>query len=192
MVLPALSVRTGIGIWKKYRLLLKRIISRSGHFALALSHKLDETHFYKIPTLPELRLQVFSDLAYGAQAIQYFTYRGLQHDDPTEVYDLVKTVNQEVQQLAGIFLGAQVISVSHTGSEIPEGTKALGSLPTPIKSLTTSDTGAVVSVLEKGGNQYLVVVNRDFRNVMNLSIDVDSSVSRVLKMVQRLLRTALR
>ena len=150
-------------------------------FALALSHKLDETHFYKIPTLPELRLQVFSDLAYGAQAIQYFTYRGLQHDEPTEVYDLVKTVNQEVQQLAGIFLGAQVISVSHTGSEIPEGTKALGSLPTPIKSLTTSDTGAVVSVLEKGGNQYLVVVNRDFRNVMNLSIDVDSSVSRVLK-----------
>lgn len=112
--------------------------------------------------MPELRLQVFSDLAYGAQAIQYFTYRGLQHDEPTEVYDLVKTVNQEVQRLAGIFLGAQVISVSHTGSEIPEGTKALGSLPTPIKSLTTSDTGAVVSVLEKGGNQYLVVVNRDF------------------------------
>ena len=47
--------------------------------------------------------------------------------------------------------------------------------------MTTSDTGAVVSVLEKGGNQYLVVVNRDFRNVMNLSIDVDSSVNRVLK-----------
>ena len=35
---------------------------------------------------------------------RYFTYRGLQHDEPTEVYDLVKTVNQEVQQLAGIFL----------------------------------------------------------------------------------------
>ena len=89
--------------------------------------------------------------------------------------------NQEVQQLAGIFLGAQVISVSHTGSEIPEGTTALGSLPAPIKSLTTSDTGAVVSVLEKGSNQYLVVVNKDFRNVMNLAIDVDGSVSRVLK-----------
>ena len=73
------------------------------------------------------------------------------------------------------------ISVSHTGSEIPEGTTALGSLPTPIKSLTTSDTGAVVSFLEKGSNQYLVVVNKDFRNVMNLAIDVDGSVSRVLK-----------
>ena len=97
------------------------------------------------------------------------------------LYNLVKTVNQEVQQLAGIFLGAQVISVSHTGSEIPEGTTALGSLPTPIKSLTTSDTGAVVSFLEKGSNQYLVVVNKDFRNVMNLAIDVDGSVSRVLK-----------
>lgn len=38
-------------------------------FALALSHKLDNTHFYRIPTLAELRLQVFSNLAYGAQAI---------------------------------------------------------------------------------------------------------------------------
>ena len=42
-----------------------------------------------------------------------------------------------------------------------------------------------VSVLEKGGNQYLVVVNRDFRNVMNLSIDMDSSVSRVLDVYKR-------
>lgn len=150
-------------------------------FALALSHKLDDTHFYRIPTLAELRLQVFSNLAYGAQAIQYFTYRGLQHDEPTAVYELVKTVNREVQQLAGIFLGAQVISVSHAGSEIPEGTKALESLPAPIKSLKVSDGGAVVSVLEKGGNQYLVVVNKDFQNVMSLSVDADSSVSRVGK-----------
>lgn len=151
MVLQALSVRTGIGIWKKYRLLPKRVINLFGHFAL--SHKLDETHCYKISTLPELRLQVFSDQAYGAQAIQYFTYRGLQHDERTEVYGLVKAVNQEVQQLAGIFLGAQVVSVSHTESEIPEGTIALGSLSIPIKSLATSDTGAIVSVLEKGSNQ---------------------------------------
>lgn len=150
-------------------------------FALALSHKLDDTHFYRIPTLAELRLQVFSNLAYGAQAIQYFTYRGLQHDEPTAVYELVKTVNREVQQLAGIFLGAQVISVSHAGSEIPEGTKPLESLPAPIKSLKVSDGGAVVSVLEKGDNQYLVVVNKDFQNVMSLSVDADSSVSRVGK-----------
>ncbi len=150
-------------------------------FALTLSHTLDQTHFYEIPTLPELRLQVFSNLAYGAQAIQYFTYWGLQHDEPTEVYDLIRTVNKEVQQLAGVFLGAQVVSVAHTGSKIPEGTKALGNLPTPIKTLNTGDGSAVVSILEKGENQYLVVVNKDFHNAMNLSIDVDSSVSRVLK-----------
>lgn len=150
-------------------------------FALALSHQLDESHFYRIPTLPELRLQVFSNLAYGAQAIQYFTYRGLQHDEPTEVYDLVKTVNREVQQLAGIFLGAEVLSVAHTGSEIPEGTKTLQTLPSPIKSLSTSDAGAVVSVLKKKENRYLVVVNKDFRDVMSLSIEADISVSRVLK-----------
>lgn len=150
-------------------------------FALALSHQLDDTHFYRIPVLEELRLQVFSDLAYGAQAIQYFTYWGLQNDEPTAVYDLVKTVNREVQQLSSVFLGANVISVSHTGNQIPEGTKALDSLPAPIKSLKTSESGAVVSVLEKGVNQYIVIVNRDFRNVMNLSVETDGSVSRIQK-----------
>lgn len=34
MVLQALFVRTGIGIWKKYRLLLKRTKSRFGHLHL--------------------------------------------------------------------------------------------------------------------------------------------------------------
>ena len=150
-------------------------------FALALSHRLDETHFYQIPTLGELRLQIFSNLAYGAQAIQYFTYWGIQQDKPTVVYDLVKTVNQEVQQLANIFLGATVISVSHTGSQLPQGTKRLDNLPVTIKSLNTSDGGAVVSVLEKGENQYLVIVNKDYRNTMNLSVETDRSVNRVLK-----------
>ena len=29
---------------------------------------------YPVPTIPQMRLQVYSDLAYGAQGIQYFTY----------------------------------------------------------------------------------------------------------------------
>ena len=150
-------------------------------FALALSHRLDDSHFYQIPTLAELRLQVFSNLAYGAQAIQYFTFHGLYRESTTPVYDLVKIVNQEVQQWADIFLDAHVIGIWHTGTVLPEGTKSLGTLPSEIKSLTTSNVGAVVSLLEKQDNQYLVVVNKDYRNAMELNIDADATVRRISK-----------
>jgi hypothetical protein len=149
-------------------------------FALALGHTLNGNEIYRIPTLGELRLQVFSNLAYGAQAIQYFTFYGIcRGTEKTAIFDYFKTVDTEVQALAGIFVGDSLISVNHTGTTIPNGTKKLETLPAHIKSLTTSDGGAIVSVLEKGNSQYLVIVNRDFLNPMDLNIDVDSSVSKV-------------
>jgi hypothetical protein len=151
-------------------------------FALAWSHDLDSIHHYAVPTLAELRLQVFSNLAYGAQAIQYFTFRGVVDENgKTPVYDLLQTVNREIQSLSGIFSGATVISVWHTGTQIPEGTRPLDKLPKPIKSLTTSEIGAVVSLLGKGENQYLVIVNRSYRNAMTLTVVTDKTVKRVLK-----------
>lgn len=151
-------------------------------FALAWSHDLDSVHHYAVPTLAELRLQVFSDLAYGAQAIQYFTFYGaIDKNGKTPVYGLLQTINKEIENLSSVFLGATVISVWHTGSQIPDGTRSVGKLPEPIKSLSTRENGAIVSLLEKGDNQYLVIVNRDYRNTMALSIDVDPFVQRVLK-----------
>jgi len=149
-------------------------------FGLALSHTLSDV-FYPIPTVAELRLQMFSNLVYGAQGFQYFTYWGVYHDAPTEVYNRVKTVNQELQNLASVFLGANIISVWHTGSEIPAGTRPLGQLPAPIKSLSTNGLGAVVSYLEKGDNQYLAIVNRDYKKPMELTAILDPSVKQVLK-----------
>lgn len=150
-------------------------------FALALSHNLDSRHFYPIPTLAELRLQVFSNLAYGAQGIQYFTYWGIFHDTPTIVYDRVKTVNQDIRNLSSVFHKSSVISVWHTGKQLPLGTHPVSGLPSQIKSLSTSDGGAVVSLLEKGENRFLVVVNRDYNNPMTLNVQLDSSVKQVTK-----------
>ncbi|MFA5817132.1 MAG: hypothetical protein WC865_16115 [Bacteroidales bacterium] len=158
-------------------------------FALAVAHGP-----YPIPTVAQLRLQVYSDLAYGAQGIQYFTYwtpldtvwkfnNGpiTPEGKRTGVYDRIKVVNKEIKDLSGVFLDARVISIAHTGSTIPAGTKRLIKLPQPIKDLKTEGTGAVVSVLENGGNSYLVVVNRDFRNTMKLTIVCDTKVKKVLK-----------
>ncbi len=150
---------------------------------------------YPEPSIREIKLQQFSNLAYGAQGLQYFTYwtpeQGRDqdfHNGPigldwkrTEIYDRIKSVNQEIQNYAKFFLHSRLISVAHTGKMRPTGTKYIDMLPSPIKVLETSDNGAIISLLEKGNIQILAIVNRDFNNPMKLTIYTDEKVKRVQK-----------
>lgn len=149
---------------------------------------------YPVATLASLRLQVYSDLAYGAQGIQYFTYWTLSdktmnfNNAPmtadgkkTDTYGKIQQISKEINNLSGIFLGAQMVSVAHTGNSIPVGTKPLTQLPKPITLFKTKGVGAVVSVMKKNGTSYLVVVNRDFTAPMGLIIKCANGVSKVSK-----------
>ena len=157
-------------------------------FALSTAHKP-----YPVATLASLRLQLYTDLAYGAQCLQYFTYwcptPGTWdfHDAPiaedgtkTAVYDIVKSMNKEIQAHAGIFVGCKVNKVYHTGSEIPYGVTELPSpLPEPLKSLNTNGGGALVSFLEKGDYQYVMIVNRSHLTEFDYSISFTKDVAQV-------------
>jgi hypothetical protein len=170
-------------------------------FALSAAHV-----NYPVPTLADLRLQVYSNLAYGAQGIQYFTYWHPGYHPyvsapvdvegkKTEVYDRVKEMNEEIKNLSKVFLGAEMISVGHTGTVIPDGTVRLGKLPKEIKKLETESVeavfatsargqdfpGAVVSQLKKGDEGFLVIVNRDVNRNMKVKIKTAASVQRILK-----------
>jgi len=158
-------------------------------FALSVAHSK-----YPVPTLAQLRLQVYSDLAYGAQGIQYFTYWTpsdttwkfnnapiSSEGKRTVVYDRIRQVNGEIACLSPVFMGSRVISVSHTGENIPQGTRPLETLPESIKLLKTEGKGAVVSVLKNGQDNYLVIVNRDFLAPMTLYLESTNNVQRVLK-----------
>jgi hypothetical protein len=149
-------------------------------FVLATAH-----NPYPIPEVSHLRLQAFSDLAYGAQAIQYFTYWTTKsdtwnfHQGPIEAdgsrtptYERVKQVNAEIQALRGAFLGGKVLSVGHTGATIPSGTSQFSPVA-PVESLETDGPGAVVSRIENGKRQFLVVVNRDLHKPMPLRVSFD-------------------
>lgn len=158
-------------------------------FALSVAHGK-----YPVPTISQLRLQVFSDLAYGAQGIQYFTY-WTPYDSTwnfnngpisldgkrTEVYDRIRQVNCEIASLSPVFLGSRVISVYHTGDNIPQGTRPLEKLPEHFKVLKTNGKGAVVSLLKNGDDNFLVIVNRDFIAPMSLWIECEDNVRKVLK-----------
>ena len=159
-------------------------------FALATKHGP-----YPIPTRAALRLQLYSDLVYGAQGLQYFTYWtpagdsffDYQHGPigldgkRTEIYDLVKEMNAEIKSIAGVFLGAKVLSVRHTGTTIPRGTKRLTLLPEKVRVLDTHGNGAIVSLFENAGKKYLAIVNRSLVDAMELTFYADPSVKRVLK-----------
>lgn len=137
-------------------------------FALTSSHHLGAPSppaFYPVPTPGHLRLQVFSDLLYGAQAIQYFTAGGLYDSGTSErtpVYDIVKEVNGEIKAYSPVFLGCSVEGVWHTGDTVPSHTRRLEAMPHPaVESLSVSGEGGVVSLVSNGGRKYLAVQNRD-------------------------------
>ena len=119
-------------------------------FVLSVPHDVPFTPdtYYPTPTLSSLRLQVYSNLAYGAQGIQYFTYwnpgknEGYNyHDAPisregqkTKTYFLVQAMNQELAKVAQLFYGAKVTAVNHMNT-IPIGATKLATLPPNIKKL---------------------------------------------------------
>jgi len=155
-------------------------------FALSESHYLGPPSppaFYPVPTTGHLRLQVFSDLLYGAQVIQYFTFRGMYDKEtlaPTPVFHIVKQVNSEVKAWSEIFAGASIKGVWHTGDSVPSGTRPLVEMPhAKIKSLDMSGEGAVVSLIQKGGSMYLAVQNRDCVHDAVLSIDFTGKVTMI-------------
>jgi hypothetical protein len=157
-------------------------------FALTTAHAT-----YPVPTPAQLRMQMFSNLAYGAQGLEYFTYWTPEsktwdfHKGPitpdgkrTEVYDRMKAMNKKIQAFSGVFLGAKLISVGHTGKEIPSGTHRLETLPEPVRKLSTPTGGAIVSVLRNGNYEFLVIVNRSFKWPMELMLETDPGVQRIL------------
>jgi hypothetical protein len=166
-------------------------------WAFVLTTNYDNDHVTP-QTLPAMRLQAFSNLAYGAQGIQYFTYWTVNAADllagedqrgapisaigkRTIVYDRVKQLSQEIHNLSDVFLGADVVSVRHTGiGEIPDGTTRLVSLPKSIKVFNTQGN-ALVSVLRKGDKSFFVIVNKNFKSSMKYTIYGDKELLLVQK-----------
>lgn len=150
-------------------------------FALAVAHDP-----YPIATLEHLRLQVFSNLACGAQGIQYFTYWTQKssvwnfHEGPigldgkkTAVYDRVRQVNGEIKNLSAVFKDAVVSHAGHTGT-LPRGTRAYQPV-VPVEKMDTGGKGALISHLTKGTRRAVAVVNRDFLQALPLALTFDGT-----------------
>lgn len=158
-------------------------------FALSVPHTTPYSD-YPAPTMGSLRLQIYSNLAYGAQAIQYFTYwnpgkeEGYNyHDAPiscegkkTKSYFLVQKMNKELKNVAKMFYGARVTNVAHIGV-IPEGCKKLKGPILNIKGIISrGKCGFVVSQFEKDGHKYMAIVNKDYSNPSSIEINTNNKI----------------
>lgn len=148
--------------------------------------------YYPQPTLESLRLQIYSNLAYGAQAIQYFTYWTPKpdatydyHNGPisndgkrTSTYKVVQEMNKELKRIAPLFYGSKVTSVRHLG-QIPIGCKRMDTPPEGIKMIVSSGgKGVLLSTFEKDGSKYMAIVNRNIDRQVTIDIQYSSQTIR--------------
>lgn len=153
---------------------------------------------YPQPTLAMLRLQTYVNLAYGAQAIEFFTYRTPTdknydfHDAPigldgkkTRTYTLVQSLNKELKSVVTLFYGAEIKDIGHL-VKIPTGAKRLDATPVNIgKIVAKGGEGALISTFENQGRTYMAVVNKDYKSSMTLTITTKStSVVEITKSLQ--------
>lgn len=157
-------------------------------------------HFnYPQPTLEQLRLQVYSNLLYGAQGIEYFTYwtppvhgKFDYHDGPidakgqkTPTYSLVQSMNKELHTIGQLFYGARIQSVYHM-VKIPEGTKKLSTPPINIKRIIVSGKeGAIVSQFKKDNHIYMAIQNKSYTKRITVQILAKNNIPvRITKDLQ--------
>ena len=123
------------------------------------------------PTLENVRLTVNTHLAYGAQAMQYFTIRDfggsswapMMGTEWTDAYDLLKEANLEMKRREAVFAGGDVVKTRFTGLTPFACLPLLDSdLPEAVASLDTDFT-ALVSFVENGDARYLIVVNSSWK-----------------------------
>jgi hypothetical protein len=157
-------------------------------FALTTAHDP-----YPVPDLSHLRLQVYSNLAYGAKGIQYFTYwtnnsyRYVFYNGPiekdgsqTSVYDYVKQMNNEIRTYSKIFANSKTTKVSHFGN-VPQGASKFESLPNFINKIEIKNGNALLAEMNDGTDSYFIIQNSTLDREIGIRIETDTETKVILK-----------
>ena len=132
-----------------------------------------------IPSTENLRMQVYTDLAYGAQVVQFFTiqqYGGttlspfMSNGTWSIAFEFLKETCLQVQKRGFVFDGCSVRNIKFTAEPSVWGTKlSMAELPAAIGSLSTDKT-ALVSFFENRGNEYIAIVNQSYTDKITASV----------------------
>jgi hypothetical protein len=148
---------------------------------------------YLPPTAGRIRLQLFSDIAYGAKGLQYFTFgtpggtdydwgSGLIGKDgrPGPAYPLAREVNAEIRRIEGLVLRWKSLAVYHS-EPVPDGAR-----PPASDGPVTGTSGAplVIGVFSDGPATYVMFVNRDYEKPRTAVIRFAPDVREALEITK--------
>jgi len=135
-------------------------------FTLSVPHAV-----YPQPDAGHLRLQLWSDIAYGAKGLQYFTFAtptGTDYDwgiglmdkqgRPGPAYAAAREVNAEIRRAQDLILRWKSVAVYHS-QPVPDGARPLSG-EGPV--LSAEGAPLVIGVFADGPARYVVFVNRDY------------------------------
>ena len=166
----------------------------TAHTNIGLAQFYTPTPAYPIPTIDHLRIQMYSNLAYGAQQLEYYSYwtpdttNSLDfHDGPislsgrrSPVYERVREMNEEIQRRAFVWAGCTVESVCHIAEDsIPIGTKPLAVLPAHFQTLKNEKGHGLVSAIRNGKHHYVMLVNTSPVDEWHVRVETDEGVQLV-------------
>lgn len=150
-----------------------------------------EQHLLAKPTVENLRLQVYCNLSYGAQVIQYFVI--LQYGGTSfapimvdgswneEAYGILKDFNTELHRRGWVFDGSSMEKVRHTNAAPAWTTRFTNAdLPPEIASLSTNQD-ALVGFIDNLGNKYITVVNKSLKEKMTLDVIFNDMVYTIAR-----------
>lgn len=150
------------------------------------------TPTYPVPTIEYLRIQVYSNLAYGAQLLQYFTYWNptpgemnfhqapvLQDGRRSSTYELVRQMNHEIQRRAFVWAGCQVEHVHHLGDSLPVGTSAMVQLPAHFRVLESVKGRGLVSEITNDGRRFVMLENTSPTEPWHVDVTTDDRVALI-------------
>ncbi len=151
---------------------------------------------YPAPTVPYLRFEIFSALAFGAQGIVYWTYRLRIDDSSSETYlsalvdrDFNRTpawsaamkVNGEVKAYSEVFVGTKLLDFTHVG-KADTGYPVLEGDFGPIKHISATKTsgisgstgeeglGVLITRINTKGSEFIIIVSHDVENPQQIAI----------------------
>lgn len=147
--------------------------------SMCMMHSSINDYFRPVQLEQYFRFVVFNALAYGAKAILYWTY-GMRENNGTEKYFsallnrrneetaslyFAKKVNEEIHQYEDIFVGSSVdTTYKCKGVEISASRIA--------NMVVIGESEIVSSLIYKGNDTYLMIVNTDALNYQSVKIDV--------------------
>jgi len=145
----------------------------------------------RAPTAAEMRLQVYSDLAYGARALWYFTYATPHHtkmltsvildsDDKIKpAYAGVKAINAEVQALGPVLMTLSSIDVMHLKPN-HKGVKPFA--PNSVIAKIDGENLLTGFFKDASGGDYFMVVNKLTRSAnKNIRLTLQPKVKGLLQ-----------